>query len=148
MNERLYQNFEQEKKRMGIAQIIEKGSDDDGDARQIAALSAAPAPKPAARARAKAKAQAASAKALALKSAEALTAAWTAASLAGEPPSVAFPKQMALFLACPGECGIVDVQERKRFIVVLYKGEGFPDPAARVRAVPVSAKPVVVKRAE
>ncbi len=174
MNERLYQNFEQEKKRMGIAQIIEKDSEDEDDAgyaafrRQIAAEAEA-APKRerklygtigAVRGRDKIASKAKDApspedapaaapppaKALALKSAESLAAAWGGAGLPGEPPAVKFPAEMAVFLACSTECGIVDVQERKRLLVVLYKETGYPDAAARVRAVPASAKPVVVKR--
>lgn len=180
MNERLYQNFEQEKKRMGIAQIIEKDSDDkdsSGGAR-FAALSAAPEPraredaKPApkrqygmiagASGRKLSKAKAAASvspedapaaaapayRALALKTPEALAAAWAGAGLAGDPPPVDFPAQMAIFLAGPSGGGIVEVQERKKVIVVLYKDSGFDDPISRVRAVTASRKPVVVKPAE
>lgn len=178
MNERLYQNFEQEKKRMGIAQIIEKDSkdsEDSGGGARFAALSAAPerreradakpAPKRqygviAGSGRKLSKAKAAvspedapaaavpSFRALALKTPDALAAAWAGAGLAGDPPPVDFPAQMAIFLAGPAGGGIVEVQERKKVIVVLYKDSGFGDPYSRVRAVTSSKKPVVVKPAE
>ena len=98
-------------------------------------------------ARTKAKLGVPSVRAIALKSAEALAAAWAAAGLSGEPPAVAFPDEMALFLAGPSGCGIVDVNIRKNTIQVLYKGEGVNEPSARVRAVAASTKPVVVKLA-
>lgn len=160
INERLYQGFEEEKKRMGIAKIMDKDAEEDklsSGGREFMALQASPEAASVGRARAnvsavrgaKAKAQGAPAvKAIALKSAEALQAAWTAAALPGEPPAVSFPGQMAVFLAGPAGCGIVDVQNRKKFIVVLYKSSGFDDPSARVRALPLSPKPVVVKLAE
>ncbi|MDD5304945.1 MAG: hypothetical protein PHS14_17750, partial [Elusimicrobia bacterium] len=176
INERLYKGFEEEKKRMGIAQILEK--DEEGQklpsgGRELMALQATPEAArldrgvAAARGAAKAKRQAAPVgpsstasgkgasspygsvvKAIPLKSAEALQAAWAAAGLAGEPPAVDFPGQMAIFLAGPQGCGIVDVQNRKKFIVVLYKDSGFDDASGRVRAVTLSPKPVVVKLAQ
>lgn len=179
MNERLYQNFEQEKKKMGIAQIIEKDSKDDdasGGGARFAALSAAPEPraradmKPAPKrqygvldgrsSRKLSKAKAALSpedapaaappafRALALKTPDALAAAWAGAGLAGDPPPVDFPAQMAIFLAGPSGGGIVEVQERKKLIVVLYKDSGFTDPYSRVRAVTASKKALVVKPAE
>jgi anti-sigma factor RsiW len=164
INERLYKGFEEEKKRMGIAQILEK--DDEADkklpsgGREMMTLQASPeaakvdqgrATVAASRGAAKAKRREAPApafKAIALKSAEALQAAWAAAGLPGEPPAVKFPGQMALFLAGPQGCGIVTVENRKKFIVVLYKASGFDDASARVKAVALSTKPVVVKLAE
>ena len=160
INERLYQGFEQEKKRMGIAKIMDKDAEEDklaSGGREFMALEATPEAARVDRGRAKigavrgakAKRQAAPVvKALTLKSAEALQAAWAAAGLPGEPPAVRFPEQMAVFLAGPAGCGIADVQNRKKFIVILYKNEGFEDPASRVRAVTASPKPVVVKLAE
>lgn len=160
INERLYQGFEEEKKRMGIAKIMDKDAEEDklsGGGREFMALQATPEAAQVGRARgstaavrgmAKAKAGAPVVKALTLKSAEALSAAWSAAGLPGEPPAVGFPEQMAVFLAGPSGCGITDVQARKKFIVVLYKDAGFEDPSARVRAMPLSPKPVVVKPAE
>jgi hypothetical protein len=164
INERLYKGFEEEKKRMGIAQILEKEDDDQklaSGGRDMMTLQASPeSPRldrkraaglssASARGAAKAKREAAPAvKAIPLKSAEALQAAWAAAGLPGEPPAVKFPGQMAVFLAGPQGCGIVAVQDRKKFIVVLYKAAGFDDPSARVRAVPLSPKPVVIKLAE
>lgn len=160
INERLYQGFEEEKKRMGIAKIMDKDAEEDklsGGGREFMALQATPEAAQVGRARgaaaavrgaAKAKSGAPVVKALTLKSAEALSAAWSAAGLPGEPPAVGFPEQMAVFLAGPSGCGITDVQTRKKFIVVLYKDAGFDDPSARVRAMPLSPKPVVVKPAE
>ena len=160
INERLYQGFEQEKKRMGIAKIMDKDAEEDklaSGGREFMALEASPEAARVDRGRAKigavrgakAKRQAAPVvKALTLKSAEALQAAWAAAGLAGEPPAVRFPEQMAVFLAGPAGCGIADVQNRKKFIVILYKNEGFEDPSSRVRAVTASPKPVVVKLVE
>ncbi|MBI2386695.1 MAG: hypothetical protein HYV14_11860 [Elusimicrobia bacterium] len=159
INERLYQGFEEEKKRMGIAKIMDKDEDEPklaGGGREYMLLQASPEAARVDRARgavgavrgaAKAKGGAPVVKALTLKSAEALSAAWAAAGLPGEPPAVAFPEQMAVFLAGPAGCGITDVQNRKKFIVVLYKDAGFDDPSARVRAVTLSPKPVVVKLA-
>ncbi len=160
MNERLYKGFEEEKKRMGIAKIIEKDSADrpardDSDSMELQSTPEAPSLHRAAAVRgakaAKSKAKdggAASVKAIALKSNDALQAAWAGAGLTGEPPAVNFPEQMAVFLAGQPGCGIVSIQNRKKFIVVLYKDSGFESPAARVQAVPLSAKPVVVKPAE
>lgn len=162
INERLYQGFELEKKRMGIARIAEKDSEADNlplGGRDLMALQASPeaprldsgalgAVRGASARKAKGASSAPVVKALSLKSAEALAAAWAAAALPGEPPAIDFSKEMALFLACPSGCGIVDLQQRKKFIVVLYKESGFDDPSARVRAVALSAKPVVVKPAE
>ena len=166
INERLYKNFEEEKKRMGIAQIVAKDADDKPErgradlmtlggtsetqslakSRSVAAFRGQ---KNGSLGRAKAKTEALVAvKALALKSPEALQAAWDAASLPGAPPTVKFPEEMALFLAGPRGCGIVSIQNRKKFIVVLYKDAGFDDASARVRAVTLSPKPVVVKLAE
>lgn len=163
INERLYKGFEEEKKRMGIAKIMERDESSDKlstGGREFMALQASPE---AARveggrasigsvrgaARSKAGTPAVPVvKALTLKSAEALSAAWAAAGLAGEPPAVKFPEQMALFLAGPEGCGITEVQNRKKLLVVLYKASGFDDPSARVRAVTASPKPVVVKLAE
>jgi len=160
INERLYQGFEEEKKRMGIAKIMDKDAEEDklsGGGREFMALQATPEAAQVGRARgsasavrgmAKAKGGAPVLKALTLKSAEALSAAWSAAGLPGEPPAVSFPDQMAVFLAGPSGCGITGVQVRKKFIVVLYKDAGFDDPSARVRALAASPKPVVVKPAE
>lgn len=161
INERLYRGFEEEKKRMGIARIAEKRSEADDlplGGRDLMALQASPeAPRLGALSAARGAAQfrkakgASSApvvKALSIKSPEALAAAWAAAALPGEPPEIDFSKEMALFLAGPSGCGIVEVQQRKKFIVVLYKESGFDDPSARVRAAALSAKPVVVKPAE
>lgn len=168
INERLYKTLEDEKKSMGIVRIVEKDSEDQparerGD---VMTLTASPEPSRLNRAGAmrgaaqgdklgslsKSKARAKDAapvavKAITLKSSEALAAAWGAAGLPGEPPAVDFPRQMALFLAGPRGCGITAVQNRKKFIVVLYKDSGMDD-ASRVRAVASSAKPAVVKLAE
>lgn len=160
INERLYQGFEEEKKRMGIAKIMDKDAEEDklsGGGREFMALQTTPEAAQVGRARgsaaavrgmAKAKGGAPVLKALTLKSAEALSAAWSAAGLPGDPPAVSFPEQMAVFLAGPSGCGITGVQVRKKFIVVLYKDAGFDDPSARVRALTASPKPVVVKPAE
>ena len=160
INERLYKGFEAEKKRMGIARIVDKDSPDSAPPAsgggELMALQASPE---AARvdggratgavrgAKAK-RASAPTAKALTIKNADALQAAWAAAGLPGEAPAINFRDQMAVFLAGPQGCGIVDIQTRKKFIVVLYKTEGFDDASARVRAVTLSPKPVVVKLAE
>jgi hypothetical protein len=158
INERLYKGFEEEKKRMGIARIMEKDAESQDlptGGRELMALQATPdatrvdSGVAAMRGGAKAKRQSAPlVKALTLKSAEALQAAWAAASLPGEPPAVNFPDEMAVFLAGPQGCGIVTIQNRKKFIVVLYKDAGFDDASARVRAVALSPKPVVIKPAE
>ena len=160
INERLYKGFEEEKKRMGIAKIMEKDAEEGNlptGGRELMALQASPEAARVDTGRtsvsavrgAKAKRQSAPLiKALALKSAEALSAAWSAAGLPGEPPAVGFPGEMAVFLTGPAGCGIVDIQTRKRSIVVLYKDSGFEDASARVRAFPASPKPVVVKLAE
>ncbi|MDP3542722.1 MAG: hypothetical protein Q8T11_09690 [Elusimicrobiota bacterium] len=163
INERLYKGFEEEKKRMGIAKIMERDEESDKlstGGREFMALQASPE---AARvdggrasigsvrgaARSKAGAPAVPAvKALTLKSPEALAAAWAGAGLAGDPPAVNFPEQMAVFLAGPEGCGIVSVRSRKNTLLVLYKSEGFDEPAARVRAVALSSKPVLLKLAE
>lgn len=162
INERLYRGFEQEKKRMGIARIAEKSSEADNlpmGGRDLMALQASPeaprldagalgATRGASARKAKAERSAPLVKALSLKSDEALAAAWAAAALPGDAPAIDFSKDMALFLAGPAGSGIVDVQVRKKFIVVTYKDAGFDDPSARVRAVALSPKPVVVKPAE
>lgn len=163
INERLYKGFEAEKKRMGIARIEDKDSGDErplaSGGREFMALQSSPeAPSlgransggvAAVRGAAKAKRPSAPAiKALALKTPEALAAAWAAAGFPGEPPAVDFPGQMAIFLTGPKGCGIVDVQSRSKFTVVLYKDAGFDAPSARVRAVTLSPKPVVLKLAQ
>lgn len=160
INERLYKGFEEEKKRMGIARIVDKDAEETGLAsggRDLMALQASPeAPSVAQRTGSVGAVRGASGrrssapivKALALKTPEALLAAWAAAGLAGEPPAVKFPGEMAVFLACPPGCGIVSVQSRKKLVVVLYKDTGYDDPSARVRALASSEKPVVVKRVE
>ncbi len=125
-NERLYQGLEEEKKRMGIVKIIDKDAE------------AAP--------RGRSPGDSA-VKAIALKSSEALQTAWAAAGLPGEPPTIDFPKQMAVFLAGPPGCGIVTIQNRKKFVAVLYKDAGFDDASARVRAITPSPKPIVLKLA-
>ncbi|PIR17000.1 MAG: hypothetical protein COV48_09140 [Elusimicrobia bacterium CG11_big_fil_rev_8_21_14_0_20_64_6] len=158
INERLYKGFEEEKKRMGIARIADKDAGDErplaSGGREFMALQSSPQAPSLGRAgsvasiRGAAKAKRASApivKALTLKSPESLQAAWAAAGLPGEPPAVNFPEQMAIFLAGPNGCGIADVQNRTKFLVVLYKEAGFDDASARVRAVALSSKPVVVK---
>lgn len=163
INEKLYKGFEDEKKRMGIAKIVDKDSDDERNmptgGRELRAMQA-PAEadvlaqssvagvRGAAKAKARARKAAPAAKAVVLKSADALQAAWAAAGLAGEPPEIDFKTNMAVFLAGSAGCGITDIQERKRFLVVLYKPSGFIDPAARVRALPAVSKPVVVKLAD
>ena len=159
INERLYKGFEDEKKRMGIARIVDKDSEVQNlptGGRELMTLQASPEaarvdggrPVTAARG-AKAKRQSAPiVKAITLKSSEALLAAWAAAGLPGDPPSVNFPDQMAIFLTGPQGCGIIEVQSRKKFIVVLYKNAGLDDAASRVRAVALSPKPVVIKLAE
>ncbi len=122
VNERLYKGLEEEKKRMGIAKILDKG-----------AVTAPQGP---------------AVKAIALKGSEALSAAWAAAGLPGGPPTVHFPEQMAIFLAGPPGCGIATIRHRKKFITVLYKDAGFDDASARVRAVALSLKPIVIKLAQ
>ncbi len=159
INERLYKGFEEEKKRMGIAKIMDRDEGSDrlpSGGREFMALQASPEaarvegrPSIAAvRGAARSKAGAPAVKALTLKSAEALAAAWAAAGLPGEPPAVKFPEQMAVFLAGPEGCGITGIQNRKKLLVVLYKASGFDDPSARVRPAALSSKPVVVKLAE
>lgn len=160
INERLYKGFEEEKKRMGIARIMEKDADEGrlaGGGREFMALQATPEAPQVGRARgstaavrgaAKAKGGAPVVKALTLKSAEALSAAWAAAGLDGEPPAVNFPDQMAVFLAGPEGCGIVGVRSGKKYIFVLYKNEGFGEPSARVKAVAASPKPILLKLSE
>jgi len=162
INERLYKGFEEEKKRMGIARIVDKGSEPDNlpmGGRDLMALQASPeaprldggamkAMRGASAVRGMAKDSAPVYKALALKTPEALAAAWAAAALPGDAPEIDFSKDMALFLAGPSGSGIVSVQVRKKLIVVLYKETGFEDAAARVRATPASPKPVVVKPAQ
>ena len=158
INERLYKGFEEEKKRMGIARVIDKADEPQNlpaGGRELMSLQATPnaarvdSGVAAVRGDAKAKHRSAPlVKALALKSAAALQAAWAAAGLPGEPPTVHFPDEMAVFLSGPQGCGIVTVQNRKKFIVVLYKDAGFDDASARVRAMKLSAKPVVIKPAE
>ena len=158
INERLYKGFEEEKARMGIARIVDKDAeaqDLPSGGREMMALQASPEAPSLDRGRsvaavrgAKAKRQSAPlTKALTLKSAEALAAAWAAAGLSGEPPAVKFPDEMAVFLACPSGCGIVSVPNRKKIILVLYKDSGFDDASARVRAIPLSEKPVVIRLA-
>lgn len=166
INERLYKNFEDEKKKMGIARIIEKDADERSRAdsgnddvmtlqatRGAVGLGGPAAGSASARGALKGKTQAKKkstpavmVKAIALKTPEALQAAWVGAGLPEQPPSVDFPKEMAVFLVCPGNCAIVSVENRKRFLVVLYKDSD--DYAARVKAVPMTSKPVVVKPAE
>ncbi len=165
INERLYKNFEDEKKRMGIARIIEKDSDERSRAdsgnddvmtlqatRGAVGLGGQAAGSGSARGALKAKSQAKKStpavmvKAIALKTPEALQAAWVGAGFPDQPPSVDFPKEMAVFLVCPGNCAIVSVENRKRFLVVLYKDSD--DYTERVKAVPMTSKPVVVKPAE
>jgi len=162
INERLYKGFEEEKKRMGINRIMDKDAEPQNlpsGGRELMALQASPeAPsvddgrsvgRVSAVRGAKAKRQSAPlVKALTLKSAESLSAAWAAAGLPGEPPAVKFPDEMAIFLACPSGCGIVSVQNRKKIILVLCKDSGFDDASARVHAIPLSEKPVVIKLAE
>lgn len=144
INERLYKGLEEEKKRMGIAKIIDKDAEIESspsggrDLPSVSAVRGATAKRAASPA----------VKALTLKSSEALQAAWAAAGLPGEPPPVNFHDQMAVFLAGSTGCGIVDVQNRNKFIVVIYKNSGFDDASARVRAIALSAKPVVVKLAQ
>ena len=159
INERLYKGFEEEKTRMGIARIVDKDAeakDLPSGGREMMALQASPEAPSLDRGRsvasvrgAKAKRQSAPlTKALTLKSAEALATAWTAAGLSGEPPAIKFPDEMAVFLACPSGCGIVSVPNRKNIILVLYKDSGFDDASARVRAIPLSEKPVVIRLAQ
>lgn len=121
INERLYKSFEEEKKRMGITRILDKDAQSENTS---------------------------SVKALTLKSIEALQAAWAAAGLPGKPPAINFPDQMAIFLACPPGCGIVNIKNRKKSILVLYRDAGFNNASSRVRALALSPKPAVIKRAE
>lgn len=162
INERLYKGFEEEKKRMGIAKIMDRDEESDrlpSGGREFMALQASPEAarvegRPsvgAVRGAARSKAGAPVApvvKALTLKSAEALAAAWAAAGLRGEPPAVKFPEQMAVFLAGPEGCGIIGVRTGKKYIFVLYKNDGFSDSSARVKAVAASPKPVLIKLAQ
>lgn len=166
INERLYKGFEAEKKRMGIAKIVDKDSSEDrplvSGGRELMTLQASPeaarvdeglsagaarGAQPMRGTKAK-RASAPIFKALTLKSADALLAAWAAAGLAGEPTTVNFPDDMAIFLAGPAGCGIVSIQNRKKFIVVLYREAGFDGASARVQSMPLSAKPVVIKLAQ
>lgn len=160
INERLYKGFEEEKKRMGIAKIMDRDEETyklSSGGREFMALQASPeaarvaggrASVGAVRGAARSKAGAPAVKALTLKSAEALAAAWAAAGLPGEPPAVEFPEQMAVFLAGPEGCGIVGVRSGKKSIFVLYKNDGFSEPSARVKAVTASPKPVILKLAQ
>ena len=154
INERLYKGFEDEKKRMGIASILEKEPDAEkaqSGGRDMMSMQSSSRRASVASARGAAKEKAAAApalKAIALKSADALQAAWAAAGLPGEPPAVNFSSQMAILLTGPAGSGIVTVQNRNKFIVVLYKAEGFDDSSARVKIVALSQKPVVVKLAQ
>ncbi len=159
INEHLYQGFEEEKKRMGIAKIIDKDAEEEkapSGGREFMTLGASPESPSLNRGRsvaavrgvAKGNPSAPIVKAITLKSAEALATTWAAAGLSGEPPAVSFPDQMAIFLACPPGCGIVTVANRKKAIVVLYKDAGFDDASARVRAVTLSPKPVLLKLAQ
>lgn len=160
INERLYKGFEEEKKRMGIAKIMDRDEESDKlstGGREFMALQASPeaarvdggrASVASVRGAARSKAGAPAVKALTLKSAEALAAAWAAAGLPGEPPAVEFPEQMAVFLAGPEGCGIIGVRSGKKYIFVLYKNDGFSDPSARVKAVAASPKPVLLKLAQ
>ena len=135
INERLYKGHEREKKKMGIAKILEKESGDRDDGAPLAREATARDVTPE---------DGAIAKVIVLKNAETLQTAWAAAGLAGEPPAVDFPKRMALFLACPPGCGIVSVRTGKKILTVLYKDSGFADASARVRAVPASPKLTVL----
>ncbi len=151
INERLYKGLEKEKKRMGIISVIDKGAQSNrvSDRRGSMVLRAPlQLPRSFSGGSARGREEAAVVRALPLKSPDALSAAWAAAGLPGEPPVVGFPEKMALFLAGPTGCGIVSVQDRGKFIVVSYKETGFDAASARVQAVPLSAKPIVVKRAE
>lgn len=160
INERLYKGFEEEKKRMGIAKIMDRDEEPyklSSGGREFMALQASPdaarvegrrASVASVRGAAKSKAGAPLVKALTLKSAEALAAAWAAAGLPGEPPAVKFPEQMAVFLAGPEGCGIIGLRSGKKYIFVLYKNDGSSDPSARVKAVTASPKPVILKLAQ
>jgi hypothetical protein len=128
INERLYRGFEAEKKRLGIARIIEPGGETD-------APGAAPDGSPVA------------VKALALKTPESLQAAWAAAGLPGEPPAVDFTAHMAIFLVGPSGSGIARVRERKTALVVTYGDSGFRA-AGRLKTAPRSEKPLILKRVE
>ncbi len=129
INERLYQDLEKQKKRMGIVKIIEIESGHEHIAPP--ARPVAPAPT-----------------ALILKNAASLQTAWTAAGLPKKAPSVDFSAQMAIFLACRADCGIVSVKIRKKSLLVRYKSSGVNEVSARVRAVPASTLPAVLKSAD
>ena len=90
---------------------------------------------------------AAGVRALRLTSAESLETAWAAAGLPGAPPPMKFGSTHAVFLTGPEGCGIVSVRSGGDRVVVVYRDSGFDDPAARVRALPRSRLPLVLKPA-
>lgn len=108
---------------MGIVRIIDKDADEG-------------APRPSG---------GAPVRAVPARSAEALQAAWDAARLPGKPPAVDFAGRMAIFLAGPEGCGIVGIRDRKKAVVVLYADDGFKDASARVKAVALSDKPILLR---
>lgn len=187
INEKLYEGFEAEKKKMGIARIIEK-SDESKDARdrsladmmelrvpaaapavgdtgtaslaQVSAVRGAVQPRQKAsramgalsgagakNADSPASAAPAAVRVVTARSADALSAAWIGAGLAGDPPKVDFSTQMAVFLAGPAGCGVTETYVGKKTVTVFYRLEGFTAPSARVAAVPASDKRVLLKPA-
>jgi hypothetical protein len=140
-NEAMYQRFEQEKRKMGIAGFAAK-SDDRAQRVLAAAEGSAPAridsmtpnllgakdgvlPR-------------------ALRSESAYRDAWAALKLAGDPPPVDFAKDMVVVLPEPG--AVLSTLESGRELVVTWKRAPEAGPAARLRVLPLSGRPVRLVR--
>lgn len=141
-NEEMYKAFEREKRKMGIAGFAGKS---DGTAEKV--LSAAGA------GTAPTRIDSLTPNLLgakdgvlprALRSQSALSDAWFALRLPGDPPAVDFSKTMVVVLPEPGE--VVSVQEAARELVVAWRRLPGAGSAERLRPLPLSGKSVRLER--
>lgn len=145
LNEEMYQAFEREKKKMGIAALVAK---DETSERARRVLSAAGRNQPAAtiaspRPALLAKTAAPRGGHPALRSDAAYQAAWSSLLLPGQPPPVDFTTEMIVLLPEPG---IVDsaLESAGELVVLWTPAPG--SPRDRLRAVPASQYPVRLMR--
>jgi hypothetical protein len=140
-NEEMYQAFEREKRKMGIAGFASKS---DAAAQRVLSAGGSGAP---------ARIDSMTPNLLgarngvlprALRSESAYREAWTSLKLAGEPPPVDFAKTMLVVLPEPG--AVVSADEGPSELLVTWRPLPGAGPADRLRPVALSGKPVRLLR--
>jgi hypothetical protein len=141
-NEEMYQAFEKEKRKMGIAGFAPKK--DDAAQRVLSAAGIGTAPTRIDSATPNLLGAKDGVLPRALRSESAFRDAWFALKLPGDPPAVDFSQTMVVVLPEPGE--VLTTKEAARELVVSWRRLPDAGPAERLRPLPLSGKSVRLER--